>query len=121
MQRNTIELKGLAFYAHHGATEEESRLGQRFFLDVFLELPGELRFRDDDLGKTVNYAEVYAVIEKAFTDTRYKLIESAGEMIADAVLNKFELVKSIRVRVEKPAVPVDCICEHFAVEVARCR
>lgn len=118
---NRIELKRLGFYAYHGATEEEARLGQRFYLDLNLELDPELRFHDDDLAGTVNYAEVYAAVETAFTGRRFQLIESAGEAVADAVLAGFSKVQAIRVRVEKPAVPVDCLCDHFAVEVARCR
>lgn len=118
---NTIDLCGLAFYAYHGATEEEARLGQRFYVDVTLSLDAELRFHDDDLAQTVNYAEVYTVIESAFTGQRFQLIEAAGEIIAARVLAAFDRVQQIRVRVRKPSVPVNCVCDYFAVEVVRCR
>ncbi len=118
---NTIEMKGMAFYGYHGATEEEARLGQRFYMDVTLELVAALRFHDDALEQTVNYAEVYAVIAETFTGNRYQLIESAAEAVAGAVLRHFDKVIQIRVRVRKPSVPVDCICEYFAAEVVRCR
>ena len=121
MNQNTIELKGLGFYAYHGATAEEARLGQRFYLDIRLSLSDDLRFHDDALDKTVNYAGIYDVAAAAFQGTRYQLIEAAGEAVADAVLKAFAEVEAIRIIVRKPSVPVDCICDHFAVEVARCR
>lgn len=119
--QNRIELKRLGFFAFHGVTGEEARLGQRFYVDVVLELDNRLRFDADDLGQTVNYAEIYAGVEAAFTGRRFQLIEAAAEAIAAAVLEGFPLVSGLSVRVEKPSVPVDCLCDHFAVEVTRCR
>ncbi|MFP4157148.1 MAG: dihydroneopterin aldolase [Opitutales bacterium] len=121
MNQNKIELKGLGFYAYHGATDEEARLGQRFYVDLCLGLSADLRFHDDALEQTVNYAEVYEVAAAAFQDSRYRLIEAAGEAVASAVLDAFAPVQEVRVVVRKPSVPVDCICDYFAVEVVRCR
>ncbi len=121
MNQNKIELNQLAFYAYHGVTEEEARLGQRFYLDVKLDLSGGLDFSDDAVGSTVNYAEVYEVVKGSFQGARYNLIERAAEVVADAVLQHFNKVEVVGVKVKKPSVPVDCICHDFAVEVIRCR
>lgn len=121
MQMTTIELKDLAFYAYHGVLDEEARLGQRFKLDVRLRLVPDLDFSVDRPECTVNYAEIYAVVKELFLGTRYQLLESAAEAIVTAILKRFERVAEVTVKVKKPAVPVDCICEYFAVEVTRCR
>jgi dihydroneopterin aldolase len=121
MRQTTIELKGLVFFARHGALEEEAALGQRFKLDVTLRLSDGLDFRSDDPACTVNYADVYELVKECFTGDRYNLIETAADSIAVRVLDRFEKVREVTVKVKKPSVPVDCICDYFAAEVTRCR
>jgi dihydroneopterin aldolase len=120
-QSNKLELKGLEFFAYHGALPEEAKLGQRFSVDVVLELDSGMRFEGDAVELTVNYAEVYALVEAVFTGKRYALIEAVAEAIAEGVLADFERVVEVAVTVRKPAVPVSCICEYFSAEVTRCR
>ena len=120
-QKTQIELKDLAFFARHGALPEEAKLGQRFKIDVLLFLVDDLEFKDDSTDCTVNYAEVYEVVKDSFTGFRFNLIERAGEVIAEEVLERFDKVVEVRVTVKKPSVPVDCICEYFSAEVTRCR
>ena len=121
MNKTTIELKDLAFYAYHGVLEDEAKLGQRFKVDVNLRLVDGLEFAADDPECTVNYVDVYEVVKMSFVGKRYNLIESVAEAISVAVLDRFEKVADVTVKVKKPAVPVDCICEYFSVEVMRCR
>jgi dihydroneopterin aldolase len=121
MNKTTIELKDLAFYAHHGVLEEEAKLGQRFKVDVSLRLIDGLKFTADSPECTVNYVDVYAVVKETFEGKHYKLIESAAEAIAAAILERFKKVVEARVKVKKPSVPVDCICEYFSAEVTQCR
>ncbi len=121
MNRTKIELKDLAFYAHHGVLAEEASMGQRFRIDLCLRLVEGLDFADDTPDCTVNYAEVYDLVKKLFTGRRYNLLETAADVIAAGVLQRFEKVREVTVQVKKPSVPVDCICEYFSVEVTRCR
>jgi len=121
MQKTTIELKGLALFARHGALAEEAKLGQRFVLDVVLNLQDDLDFEEDTTAQTVNYAEVYEVVKELFLGFRFNLIERAAEAIATEILERFERVVEVTVKVKKPSVPVDCICEYFSAEVTRCR
>lgn len=121
MSKTRIELRKLGFFAYHGATEEESRLGQRFFVDLELKLKDGLSFASDAVESTVNYAEVYEVVKASFTGNRFQLIERAAEVVAEAVLRDFDLVVEVAVKVVKPSAPVDCICEAFAVEIVKCR
>jgi dihydroneopterin aldolase len=121
MNQTTIELKDLDFYAYHGVLEEEAKLGQRFKVDVILRLVDGLEFAEDSPECTVNYVEVFAVVKESFIGKRYNLIERAAEAIAIAILDRFNKVAEVAVKVKKPAVPVDCICDHFAAEVTRCR
>ena len=121
MNKTTIELRDLAFYAYHGVLAEEARMGQRFRVDVSLRLVDDLEFTADSPECTVNYAEAYALVKATFEGQRYNLLESAAEAMAAAILERFEKVSEATVKVKKPSVPVDCICEYFSVEVTRCR
>ncbi len=121
MNKTKLELKGLVFYAHHGALKAEAELGQRFKVDVQLSLESGLDFESDHTDATVNYVEVYAVVKEIFVGFRFNLIESCADTICREILERFEKVVEVSVKVEKPSVPVDCICDYFAAEVSRCR
>lgn len=121
MNKTKIELKDLAFYAHHGVLEEEAKLGQRFRIDLSLRLIDGLKFIADHTECTVNYADVYAAVKETFEGKRFNLLESAAEAVAISILERFKKVVEVSVKVKKPSVPVDCICEYFAAEVTRCR
>lgn len=121
MNTTKIELKDLAFYAYHGVLEEEAKLGQRFKVDVSLQLIDGLKFAADAPECTVNYVDVYAAVKETFEGKRYKLLERAAEAVATVLLERFKKVVEVSVKIKKPSVPVDCICEYFSVEVTQCR
>ena len=120
-RQTTIELKNLAFFARHGLMKEEERLGQRFHLDVSVEVDPELDLQADDPKQTLNYVDLYALVKKVFEGTRFNLIESCADAIAGGILEAFERAIQVRVVIRKPSVPVDCICDYFSAEVIRCR
>ena len=121
MNKTKIELKNLAFFSRHGVLVEEAKLGQRFKVDVLLTLVDGLEFEDDTPEQTVNYVEVYDVVKEIFTGFRFNLIERAAEAVATELLDRFDKTVEVTVKVKKPSVPVDCICDYFAAEVTRCR
>jgi dihydroneopterin aldolase len=121
MQTTKIELKELVFFARHGLLPEEDTLGQRFRVDVVVELDPALDLAADSPETTVNYVALFDTVKRIFTGHRYNMIEAAADAIAAAILQEFDKVLTATVKVKKPSVPVDCICEYFAAEVTRCR
>ncbi len=121
MKKTKIILKELAFYARHGLTEEEAKLGQRFKVDIIVELNPETTAKKDIPAETVNYVEIYEVVETIFEGERYNLIETCADSIASALIKRFSSIEQATVLVKKPSVPVDCICDYFAAEVTVCR
>jgi dihydroneopterin aldolase len=121
MQKAKIELKELVFFARHGLLEEEAVLGQRFRVDVCVDLDPTLDLSQDTTESTVNYVALFDTVKTIFTGRRFKMIEAAADTIAAAILEQFPKVQSATVKVKKPSVPVDCVCEYFAAEVTRCR
>lgn len=121
MNQTIIELKSLEFYARHGLLPEEAALGQRFCIDLNLRLADGLQFQSDDIATTINYAQVYQQVKEVFLGRRFNLLEAAAEAIAINLLDNFPLLIEVTVKIRKPSVPVDCICQHFAVQITRCR
>ncbi|MDD4239362.1 MAG: dihydroneopterin aldolase [Desulfotomaculaceae bacterium] len=115
-----IILQGMEFYGYHGVLPEERSLGQRFIVDLELELELRPAGESDDLELTINYARVFELVESVVRDNPRRLIESVAEAIAAAVLEQFPVTAST-VRVKKPQAPVPGHFAWMAVEIRRTR
>lgn len=116
-----IILKNLSFYGYHGVLEEENKLGQKFIVDVALYVDLEEAGKSDSVQDTVNYAEVYEIIQYHTTLMKYKLIETLAQNIVDEIFKKHARVQEIEITVKKPEAPVNGIYDYFAVEIRRSR
>lgn len=114
-----INIEDLEVYAYHGVNPEEKAMGQKFLISLELSLDLEDAGSSDDLDKTVNYGELCLAAEEEFKKEKYDLIESAAEKLAEFILNKYELVKSIKVCIKKPWAPIGRPLRYASVEVER--
>lgn len=116
-----IVLRHLEYYGYHGVFEEERKLGQRFYVDLELELDLHQAGIHDDLTQTVNYAEVHELVKGIVEKKSFKLIEALAEHIASAVLDTYTRVDALTVRVTKPHPPFDVHFDGVTVELYRSR
>lgn len=109
-----IFLKGMEFYAYHGAIKEENLLGQRFIVNLEIEcdLPDE-----DELKNTVDYTEIYKKTKDIVENFKFKLIETLAKEIGKKILED-KRVKCVKVTVEKVSPPIKGILDKVGVEVA---
>lgn len=114
-----IILSNLGFYGYHGVLKEESILGQKFFIDIEIYLDTKQAGISDDMNKSVSYADVYEVTKEIVENKRFNLIEALAENIASEVLDKFELIREIMIRIKKPEAPVNGIYDYFGIEIRR--
>lgn len=119
--KGMIDIAGLIVFAKHGVAEEEARLGQRFVLDITLEVEINDAVKRDRLDATVDYGEVVAVAEAAFRARRFYLIEAAAAHVAGTLLAHFPKVKLVRIKVRKPSAPVPAALDYVAATVERKR
>ena len=116
-----ILLTGMTFYGHHGVRPEEKELGQRFVVDMELELDLSAPAASDDLSDTVDYSRVYQVVREIVEGPSRNLLETLAEETARGVLGAFP-VDGVRVRVTKPHVSIrGAVLEGAGVEVYRRR
>ena len=116
----TIELQGLVLFGHHGYLEEERRLGQRFLVDLWVDVD-EAAATSDRIEDTVDYRRLAALVREVFAGPERLLLEGLGGAIADGILARFDAVAHVRVRVRKPDVVLDPPVDHAAVVVVRMR
>ncbi len=118
---DTISLEGMVFYGYHGAQEEERRLGQRFVVDVELVTDTRKAGKSDRLEDTLDYGEAFKAVRSVMEGPGKRLIEALAESVAEALFAALP-VKAVRVRVEKPGVPIrGSILAQTAVEIFRKR
>jgi dihydroneopterin aldolase len=117
----TIELQGLSVFGRHGYHEEERRTGQRFLVDLWVELQSDAAAASDRIEETVDYRKLAGLVEEVFAGPSLLLIEALAGTVADRVLARFEDVQAVRVRVRKPDVVLQPPVEHAAVIVERAR
>lgn len=113
-----IALHGIAARGHHGVLDFEKADGQRFSVDVTLEVDLRRAGATDDLAHTVNYAEVAADVVALVSGEPLDLIESLAERIAAAALGH-PLVEAVDVTVHKPEAPVGVPFGDVSVSVRR--
>ena len=115
-----IELQGLEVFGPHGYLEEERRTGQRFLVDLWVDLE-EGAAASDRIEDTVDYRKLAGLVDEVFTGPSRLLLEGLAGAIADGVLARFGAVQGVRVRVRKPDVRLEPPVEHAAVIVERNR
>ena len=116
-----VVLTGLVFQARHGVEAWEKVEAQRFEVDIELLLDLQPAGLDDDLGRTVDYAPVYATVRQVVESTSYRLIEALAEAIARELLAEQPLVGEVVVRVRKPEVRLGGPLGYAGVEIRRTR
>jgi dihydroneopterin aldolase len=116
-----VFVSGLVIHAHHGVMEHESKVGQRFVLDLELSIDLKDAARSDKLVDTVSYSAIVETASRAFTEQSYRLVEAAAGAVADALLAGFARVTSIRVTVRKPHAPIAAIFADVGVTLVRDR
>ncbi|EFL90415.1 dihydroneopterin aldolase [Ahrensia sp. R2A130] len=112
-----IKLQNCAFYAHHGVLSEETRMGQRFFVDAVLQVETEADIAEDQIEGTVHYGEAFAVIERLVTKQTRKLIEALASDIAKGLRAEFPAISHASITVRKPSAPIEGILDYVEVTV----
>jgi len=115
--RDLLVLEGMSFYGHHGETEAERTVGNRFHVDVEIRIDLSAAGRSDDIAETLDYAHAFVLIREIVEEQRYNLIEAVAAQIATRLLGE-PRVEGVRVRVGKRP-PIAGDVEQCAVIINR--
>jgi dihydroneopterin aldolase len=115
-----IAVRGISAHAHHGVYDWEREQGQTFRVDAVLELDTAPAAAGDDLGKTVNYAELAQRLHAVLTGEPVALLETLAQQLADVCLGN-PLVDAVEITVHKPGADLGVPFDDVTVAIRRQR
>jgi dihydroneopterin aldolase len=100
----TISLEEYCVMAKHGAYDFEHLEDQPFIVTIRVQITDGMV--NDDLDKTVNYADLQATIDEILLDSQpIRLMETMAERMIER-LKSNTLIEKISIRIEKPEAPL---------------
>jgi dihydroneopterin aldolase/2-amino-4-hydroxy-6-hydroxymethyldihydropteridine diphosphokinase len=114
-----IKIKQLEIFANHGVLKEENVLGQKFLVNAELYVDTREAGKNDDLDKSVNYANVCDEIRDFVRNNTFKLIEAVAEKLCEHILLEFDKVKGMKLEIRKPWAPIMQSVDYVSVEIER--
>lgn len=119
-ERLRVHLTGLEAFGRHGVHEAERELGQRFVVDLHLDLRDARSAGSDDLADTVDYAALADAVADLIAGPPAALLERLAGVIADRALAE-PCVAAVEVTVRKPHVALPHTVAEAAVTLRRAR
>lgn len=116
-----IMIDNLVVFANHGVYKEEKKMGQRFVISMKLYADLYPAAKSDDLTKALNYAEICSFVTDFTQTNRCSLIEAAAVDIANALLKKYDSIRSVEITLKKPWAPIGLPLDQAAVHLTRSR
>ena len=99
-----INIKGIQTKAIIGCYDYERGEPQDLLIDVIAELYTHNWMKQDKLDTTVDYDEICNYIVSLVSNTEFLLLETLTQFVANGIVDKFPLVKSVEINVTKLAV-----------------
>ncbi len=114
-----IKIQNLEVFGRHGVFKEETALGQKFLLNATLYTDTRKAGKTDELTDSIHYGEVCHFMTEYMREHTFKLIESAAEHLAQAMLLKTERLKAVDLEIKKPWAPIGLPIETVSVDISR--
>lgn len=99
-----IQLEKMHFYAFHGVSLQEKKVGNQFVVDVLLTASLEEAIEQDELEGTIDYSKVYEIVKKEMMISSNLLEHVAGRIIRHVKMS-FPQITEIEVAVTKKHPP----------------
>lgn len=115
-----LNLNQMAFMAKHGVLESEKANAQKFTVDVRIETDQVIAAaHTDHINDALNYVGVYEIAYDIMMKEQYDLIETIAMKISTTIVEKYESVICVDVKVTKVNPPIEgytgtVSCEYTA-------
>ncbi len=120
MAKDKLRVLGMIFHAYHGLLHQERENGQRFEVDVEMIFDASNAAVSDRIKDTIDVRQVYSDVQNVVVNSRFYLIETISQQIADLILAKFP-VEEVTVKVRKPFAPLGGLANGTEIEITRTR
>jgi dihydroneopterin aldolase len=112
-----IYIEGLEVLALIGVYDWEREHQQRLIVDVELSADLSMAAQTDDVGNTLNYAEIAQGIRDFAAKSDFKLIEALASHMVDWLLQSFTKLTSVRLKLSKSDILANA--KNVAVEFTK--
>ena len=116
VKESYIHLHNLRFHAYHGVLAQERRTGGEFVVNVRVAYPLRQAMQTDNVDDTLNYAELFEIINKEM-QTPSSLLEHVAGRIGESIFRRFAQVSSVWLTIAKKNPPMGADSDGAAVEV----
>ena len=106
----------MRFYAHHGCFQQERTIGTHFTVDIVFNTDTSLAEQTDNIADTVSYLDVYQIVKREMQKPS-NLLEHVARRVGESVLNEFDAVTDIKVKVSKMNPPLGGQMHSVSVEL----
>ncbi len=105
----TIILEGLEFFAYHGVSAEERKIGNRYSVDLTVKTDFSGAKREDSIVHTVDYGKLYQVV-KSEMKIPTKLLEHLAYRTLRRIFIQFPEIQVVELSVSKFNPPIGGTC-----------
>ena len=115
-----IDIENMEFYAYHGCFAEEQAIGTHFRVNLRMQVDTSAAQMSDSIEDTVNYLSVYQSVKDEMLKPSH-LLENVAERIASRVLDEYQAVESVCVKVTKLNPPLGGKMEGVSLTIDKTR
>ena len=96
-----ISINKYPLHLRIGHFDHEKQTPRTVTVDLILELANPSKDSLEQLEKTIDYGRVLEILENDFSQSSVNLLETLSFKIAERLVNEFQLIEEISVKIEK--------------------
>lgn len=117
MTRRRIFFSQLALDAHIGILEHELRATQPLHIDAEFDVIVQQEVQDQNIQSVLDYRLLRQAMVDECTRSHINLLETLSERVVSRILNDFDDIERVRLRISKPSAFSDCAA--VGIEIIR--
>jgi dihydroneopterin aldolase len=112
-----VSLEGIEFHAYHGVYTEETKLGNRFTVDIHVQTDFKKAMLEDALQDTVDYVGLYKIAQSHMQEP-VKLLEHLAHLMIKDILIAYSTIKSVSITIKKHNPALGGVVNYSVVTVS---
>ena len=105
IKETKIRLERVVAYARHGVMPHETLVGNEFYITLEVVFDATQAMKDDQLSGTINYADLYTLIQDEMK-TPSELIEHVAGRILSRLEKEYPMIMEALIEIEKNSPPI---------------
>ena len=109
-----IHIEGMEFYAYHGHYKEEQIIGNKFIVELKMEVETKNAENSDDINDAVDYRIAYKTVHDEMAQASHLLEHVAGRILHNLYKN-LEGIQTAEIKISKLNPPMDGKIDRVSV------